>query len=192
MPVGDVKSEIRAFVRLTRAARSETERVTARAEFAASLSSLIAEHGWQHIAAFIPTASEPPILGVLTDLLTQGIDVAVPSSTPDGRLDWIRLTPGFDGNMTVDSMGMPIPAGGEAASVDNVDVVFVPAAAVDRDGNRLGWGKGFYDRFLATLDPATFVVAIVFEADIVADIPVEQHDISVDAIVTERDIYTVQ
>ena len=192
MSAGDVKSELRTFVRLTRAARSETERVRAQAEFAASLSGLIAELGWRHIAAFIPTNSEPPILDALADMLAQGIEVAVPSSTPEGALDWIRLEPGFDDALAVDSMGMPIPAGGKAANVDTVDVVFVPAAAVDRDGNRLGWGKGFYDRFLVNLKPSVFVVAIVFDADVLVDIPSEAHDISVDAIVTERDIYVVQ
>jgi 5-formyltetrahydrofolate cyclo-ligase len=192
MPAGDVKSELRAFVRLTRAARSENERAEAQTEFTAALSHLIAEHGWRNIAAFIPTATEPPILGALADMLALGLEVAVPSSTPDGRLDWIRLAPGFEDTLAADSMGMPIPSDGEATSVDNADAVFVPAAAVDRDGNRLGWGKGFYDRFLVNLKPSVFVVAIVFDADVLVDIPTEAHDISVDAIVTERDIYNVQ
>ena len=93
--------------------------------------------------------------------------------------------------MTTDSMGMPVPTSGQRGPVGQVDVVFVPAAAVDRDGNRLGWGKGYYDRFLSGLDPSTFVVAIVFDADILAHIPTEPHDIGVDVIITERDVYTV-
>ena len=192
MSVGDVKSELRQFVRLTRAARSSAERDEAMAGFGVAMTTLIAEESWTRVAAFIPTATEPPILDTLATLVESGVETFVPVSTPDGILDWVRLERGFVDDMTTDSMGMPVPTSGQRGPVNQVDVVFVPAAAVDRDGNRLGWGKGYYDRFLAGLDPSTFVVAVVFDADILAEIPAEPHDIGVDVIITERDVYTVQ
>lgn len=192
MSVGDVKSELRQFVRLTRAARSAAEREDAAAGFGVALTTLIAEEEWRRVAAFIPTTSEPPIVDVLETLVDKGIEVCVPISTPEGLLDWIRLERGFVDDMTKDSMGMPIPTSGERVLATDVDVVLVPAAAVDRNGHRLGWGKGYYDRFLKGLDPSTFVVGVVFESDVVLDVPVESHDVGVDIIITERDVYTVQ
>lgn len=192
MSVGDIKSELRQFVRLTRSARSVDERERASAGFGIALTTLIAEEDWRRVAAFIPTSSEPPILDALESLVAAGVMVTVPVSTADGLLEWVTLERGFVDDMTTDSMGMPIPTSGRRVANPAVDVVFVPAAAVDRHGNRLGWGKGYYDRFLKTLGPSTFVVAVVFDSDIVAEVPVETHDVGVDVIITERDVYTVQ
>lgn len=191
MPVGDVKAELRQFVRLTRSARSVDERDEASAGFGIAMTTLIAEERWTRVAAFIPTSTEPPITDTLASLVASGVETFVPVSTPDGILDWIRLERGFVDDMTTDSMGMPIPTSGQRGPVGQVDVVFVPAAAVDRDGHRLGWGKGYYDRFLSQLDLTTFVVAVVFDADILAEIPTEPHDVGVDVIITERDVYTL-
>ena len=69
MSVGDVKSELRQFVRLTRAARSSAERDDAMAGFGVAMTTLIAEEGWARVAAFIPTATEPPILDTLATLV---------------------------------------------------------------------------------------------------------------------------
>lgn len=192
MSVGEVKAELRQFVRLTRAARSSAERDEATAAFGIAMTTLVAEEGWTRVAAFIPMSTEPPVTDTLAALVESGIETFVPVSNPDGILDWIRLERGFVDDMTTDSMGMPIPTSGDRGPVTAFDAVFVPAAAVDRDGHRLGWGKGYYDRFLSQLDPTTFVVAVVFDADILAEIPVEPHDVGVDVIITERDVYTVQ
>jgi 5-formyltetrahydrofolate cyclo-ligase len=63
--------------------------------------------------------------------------------------------------------------------------VLVPGVAFDRNGKRLGYGGGFYDRLLPSLSPAAARVAGAFELQIVDDIPAAAHDLAVDAIVTE-------
>jgi 5-formyltetrahydrofolate cyclo-ligase len=63
--------------------------------------------------------------------------------------------------------------------------VLVPGVAFDRNGKRLGYGRGFYDRLLPSLSPAAARVAGAFELQIVDDIPAARHDQAVDAIVTE-------
>ncbi len=191
MPVGETKAELRRFVRLTRAARSRDELAAASQEFDRALLALAESEAWTRIAAFIPTPTEPPILGAVREFVGHGLEVSVPVSGADGLLAWIRLELGFSDSWGADAMGMPIPAKGEHTVLDEVDAVLVPAAAVDRDGGRLGWGKGYYDRFLSTLGSDTTVVAVVFDSDIVGNIPVESHDIGVDVIVTERDVYAV-
>ena len=89
-------------------------------------------------------------------------------------------------------MGMPIPSTGAQATPSGLDAVLIPAAAVDRDGNRLGWGKGFYDRFLPSVDGDPLLIAVVFDSDRVDQIPTEEHDAPIDAIVTETEIVFTQ
>lgn len=80
----------------------------------------------------------------------------------------------------------PDPERARAVGPDEpIDLVVVPGLAFDRAGNRLGYGAGFYDRFLATTDAVR--VALAFSLQLVDAVPVEPHDQPVDWIVTERE-----
>jgi 5-formyltetrahydrofolate cyclo-ligase len=65
-----------------------------------------------------------------------------------------------------------------------VGVVLVPGLAFDPHGNRLGWGKGYYDRLLPTLAQAT-KVGVTLERRLVEEIPVEPHDVPMGFLATE-------
>jgi 5-formyltetrahydrofolate cyclo-ligase len=65
-----------------------------------------------------------------------------------------------------------------------LDLIVVPGLAFSTEGNRLGRGAGFYDRFLATVPQTTFKVGVCFEFQLVPAIPHEPHDITMDAIVS--------
>jgi 5-formyltetrahydrofolate cyclo-ligase len=66
-----------------------------------------------------------------------------------------------------------------------IDWVLVPGVAFGRDGSRLGYGGGYYDRLIATLDPATVLIAGAFDVQIAERIPAAAHDLRVDMVVTE-------
>ena len=68
----------------------------------------------------------------------------------------------------------------------NIDVVIVPGIVFDRKGNRLGFGGGFYDRFLVKLSEKTKLIALAFELQLVDKVPSQPHDIAVDYLVSER------
>lgn len=72
----------------------------------------------------------------------------------------------------------------EGSSTDpkELDVVVVPAIAFDKRGHRLGYGKGYYDRFLKRTD--ALKVGFAFDFQVVDELPVEEHDIPVDLIIT--------
>ena len=191
MGESEPKLELRRVIRQSRTARSSSLIALAATNFTENLSAVAAEQSWHRIAAFLPTATEPPISGFLTEFIAQGGWCAVPESGLNGVLLWHILYEGFERDLTTDSLGMPIPLIQSPATLDGLDAVLVPAAAVDRNGSRLGWGKGYYDRFLPTLGASPLVVAIVFDSDVVDDVPTESHDRAVDLIVTEVDIYRV-
>jgi len=68
------------------------------------------------------------------------------------------------------------------------DVIIVPLLAFDADGRRLGLGGGWYDRFLAN-QPQALTIGLAYEAQRVATVPTEPHDMPLDAVVTEAAIY---
>jgi 5-formyltetrahydrofolate cyclo-ligase len=192
MAIDDDKSELRAFVRLTRLARTEADRAVASNSFDEFLAILADQFSWARIAAFIPTPSEPPIAAALNNLIATGVSVIVPVSKPDGLLDWVELSEDAIWSTQKDEFTMPVPTVGDRVTAGSLDAVLVPAAAVDRDGNRLGWGKGFYDRFLEQVEGNPLVIAVVFDSDVVVAVPTESHDAPVGAILTETEITFTQ
>ena len=70
---------------------------------------------------------------------------------------------------------------------EEIDAVVVPAVAFDRRGHRLGYGGGYYDRFLPGASRATRI-GVAFARQIVTEIPADPHDVRMDRIMTEREI----
>lgn len=73
-----------------------------------------------------------------------------------------------------------------------LDVVVVPALLVDPRGHRLGYGAGYYDRVLARCPVGTFLVAVVYEFGLAADLPTVPTDVPVHAVVTDRRVLLVE
>ncbi|MDO5978607.1 5-formyltetrahydrofolate cyclo-ligase [Flavivirga spongiicola] len=85
---------------------------------------------------------------------------------------------------------IPEPVDGIAISNDKMDVIFIPLLGFDKAGNRVGYGKGFYDRFLANCKPETIKIGLSFfeTEDTITD--VYESDIKLDYCVTPETIYT--
>jgi len=77
----------------------------------------------------------------------------------------------------------------------SIDVIIIPGLGFDRHGGRLGYGSGFYDRFLGRYDvlglPHPYKLGVCFETQLLDELPMEQHDLRVDRIVTEEGIYGI-
>ena len=84
----------------------------------------------------------------------------------------------------------PKPEYSPVIDVKELDVVIVPAVAYDKDCYRLGYGGGFYDRFLENLREDAITIGIAFDLQIFDEIPKEAHDSQLDYIVTESTILT--
>lgn len=78
----------------------------------------------------------------------------------------------------------PTPDAAEAAATD-IDMVIVPGLSFDEQGNRLGFGMGFYDRVLARLRPDAIRIGVTYEALVVPSLPSEEHDERVQYLLTE-------
>jgi 5-formyltetrahydrofolate cyclo-ligase len=73
--------------------------------------------------------------------------------------------------------------------VDELDLIMVPGVAFDRRGARTGHGKGYYDKLLEHARPDAPLVALAFECQMFDEIPVEGHDVFMDKVITEAEVY---
>lgn len=71
---------------------------------------------------------------------------------------------------------------------DELDLVIVPGLVFDERGHRMGYGKGFYDRFLCDTKDRIPTIALAFESQIVGEVPIDNHDIQMDKVITEARI----
>lgn len=92
-------------------------------------------------------------------------------------------------SLSITDYGIPEPKSGIEISSEQIDVVFIPLLAFDKQGNRIGYGKGFYDRFLAKCNPNTIFVGLsFFEAE--EKILNEITDIPLHFCVTPQNLYS--
>lgn len=87
-----------------------------------------------------------------------------------------------DSELARDVHGIPYPAAG---AVLHPDVVLVPCNGFDARGTRLGYGAGYFDRTLASMQPAPLAVGVAFELARVPDLHPQAHDVAMDWLVTE-------
>lgn len=141
------------------------------------------------VACYLSMASEPGTGPLIAGLHERGIEVVVPVTVDDHRLDWVRHEPGATTSTT--ALGIPEPAGPRlgVAALAGCDVVIVPALAVDLAGHRLGRGAAYYDRALT--DVTAPVCALVFTHELVAEVPHEPHDVPVHLAATPAGIFRV-
>jgi len=79
----------------------------------------------------------------------------------------------------------PKPEFVRQVGLDAVDIMFVPGIAWDRDGYRLGWGRGYFDRAIQKLPPHVTTAGLAFNLQLINRVPRDQFDVPVDMVVTE-------
>ncbi len=89
--------------------------------------------------------------------------------------------------------GIPEPGlSGRDTPLEQADLIVVPGVAFDLQGHRIGFGKGYYDRCLSRLSGHATLVGICHDFQLVERVPVEGHDISMQYVVTERRLITIE
>jgi len=164
--------------RLSVARREEAGRAVA-----AALAALAPFAGASVVGAYLALPDEVPAAPALAGCYARGQRVCVPAF--DERQDTyglVRLEP--ETETAAGKYGVAEPTRREWVAIDAVDAILVPGLAFDEKGARLGRGAGHYDRMLA--HARAYKVGVTFECRIVTQLPVDPHDVPVDAIVTEQ------
>lgn len=137
-------------------------------------------------STFLVYASSPVEVDTrrfIRKMLSDGRTVAVPKCV--GRKMVFLAVSSLD-MLAKSSFGVDEPTGGTEITEFSGTVCIVPALRFDRNGFRLGWGGGFYDRFLA--DYSGYSVGICYEENC-GEVPTDEYDVAVDTVITENGIY---
>lgn len=98
----------------------------------------------------------------------------------------LEILPYNESRLELGAFHIEEPTGEDTVDAAEMELIIVPAVAYDRRGNRLGRGKGFYDRLLATTKATK--IGIAYEFQIFDEIPSETHDIPMDYVITQRSV----
>jgi 5-formyltetrahydrofolate cyclo-ligase len=136
------------------------------------------------VAAHVPMSGEPGGPGLPDALVATGAEVLLPVLLPDNDLDWGRYGGELQRGAHLTRLHEPIGPRLGLAALTSVDLVLVPALAVDPSGIRLGRGGGSYDRALARVPPGVPIIALLYDGEMVPALPAEPHDRPVSAVIT--------
>lgn len=184
MDTASVKAEMRLSLRRKLDAMSAEER---RAGSARVRERLLASSygGARTVLAYLAFGEEVDLDPLLAMWIDEGRTVAIP------RMDWdantmtpIRLDALTDVEMR--RFGVREPAGSDVVAIEEIELALIPGMGFDDHGGRLGRGGGFYDRFLSELRRVSgaALVGLAFDEQIVPNVPIEEHDVTIDAVVT--------
>lgn len=160
-----------------------------RAAFSPSLSAEICERAAaleafrnaSSVMVYFGTGSEVDTSRLLALCHRSGKKIAAPRVLNAKDMEAAWLGPG---GFVRGSFGIWEPTGDVAA---DVDLIFVPGVVFDKNKNRIGYGKGYYDRFLEGQHAVT--VGLAFSCQLVPEIPADPHDRQLDMILTEEGVY---
>nr|WP_297782693.1 5-formyltetrahydrofolate cyclo-ligase [uncultured Allomuricauda sp.] len=144
---------------------------------------------YYHIFLSIEEKNEVDTLPLITLLQGKDKNVVVPKVAKDHAMENYLITDTT--TFKKSAWGVPEPVDGIEVPENKIDVVFVPLLAFDIQGNRVGYGKGFYDNFLRKCRKETLKVGLSFfgpEIELISDI--NTNDVRLDYCVTPERIYT--
>lgn len=140
-----------------------------------------------HLFLSIPEKKEVDTSYLLTILQGKDKNIVLPSVKGKGNLAHTLLTDSTE--LKISSLGIPEPVSGLTVTPERLDVIFVPLLCFDIAGNRLGYGGGYYDRFLSQCRPDAKKIGLSFFGPITQISDVEETDIPLDGCVTPEKYY---
>lgn len=181
------KRAMRAEIRERRRNMTSVEAESHRTGLTQQLITLVSGRGARSVSCYLSAPGEPDTSGFVEWANEQGVRVLFPLSREDGLLDWVVAS---DEGTEEGLFGLE-EVRGEVLSplaVNDVDLMIIPASAIDESGNRLGWGRGYFDKTLGSMDNRPPVFGVVYESELVGELPTSVHDQPVTGVVTPEQI----
>lgn len=183
------KKRVRSLVLARRAALTEKERREKSLQIAEQVLSLPEYEQAQTVMLFLNFRDEVETTGLAEETLKRGKRLVLPRCAPQGVLI-PALVRDLSRDIEPGTWGIREPKRDTLVEVDptSIDLVIVPGAAFDEQGNRLGYGGGYYDRFFKRIRPEVPRVAIAFQTQILPEVPVGEYDQKISILVTEEGV----
>lgn len=156
-----------------------------------AIQKLVLQHwnkDWKTTLMYVNRSDEVATVPLILALIKGGKSLCVPAF--DRKLN--RYYPSelkdFEAEMESGKFGIlePKPSARRPVPISQVDVIFLPGVAFDRQGHRLGYGHGYFDQICRTARATK--VALTYESQIVDHIPLNEGDVRVDLMITEKEV----
>lgn len=144
----------------------------------------------RYVHSYLSFRSEVLTRGIIEDLFERNINVAVPILRGESGNESMHfsLIDHLE-NIKPGTYGVPEPNSLKEYSESDFDAVLLPIVAFDGKGMRLGYGKGYYDRFLASLSPKVRRIGLAFSIQEMDLIPKMSHDQLMNNVITEQSVF---
>lgn len=139
------------------------------------------------IAITMSNRPEVDTVAVIEALWQLGKEVCIPRCKPGHAMDFYAIDGFFQTERSKMDILEPIPDMTERVEKQQIDVIIVPGIVFDKEGYRIGFGGGYYDRFLADYTGTT--IALAFDEQVVASVPRDRYDLPVQRILTDKNAY---
>jgi 5-formyltetrahydrofolate cyclo-ligase len=173
--VSEAKKSLRAQIL---AARSNNLSRQTSHLFAEHLLALSLQQNLKRIGCYLSFGSEPETDSFIELAKAEGIKIACPRIDSDGRMVMAVL----ESETKPSELGFREPTG-EVVEPEDLELIIIPALAIDHEGRRLGRGAGYFDRYLEQYKGRT--VGLVYDAEFLPEVPSETHDLPVSLVVTQ-------
>lgn len=181
------KKELRQNMISTLTSMDKDAKSKAEDSITAHAKDFIQKHAFKSVGIVLPMKIEYDTWKLIDELLDSGIEVYSPQCHYDDKsMTFHRLTSKEE--VTLDEKNIPIP-NPEAPVNNDVDLLIVPGLIFSTDGYRIGYGGGFYDRFLTSFKGST--ASLIFSEQLGETIVME-HDLPVDTLITDKEILSVK
>jgi len=183
------KNLLRKKIQQIRDCLSEKERIAASEKIADRFFKTKEYRNAKNIFIFYPFRSEIDTTIIIKKAVSDGKRIILPKVAGEKlKLFFIdkaskQLKPGAYGIME------PCEDKCKQAKISQINLAVIPGICFDRNCNRLGYGRGFYDKIIPQLPVKTKRIALCFHIQMIKKVPVERHDSKVDKIITEENIY---
>lgn len=180
------KDEIRNQVKAQRRQLTAEQIVQAGGRITDRLLSLDCCRQARTVMVYLSAFKEPATDEMIKRLNSAGKRLAAPIS----HTDTFTITPAYLGSpdsLTAGAYGIQEPSECLEAAVSDIDIALIPGIVFDKTGARIGFGKGYYDRFLAGFKGLK--IGICYDFQVFDRIPSSFHDVKMDLIITEKRIY---
>jgi len=180
-----MKEKIRANALKKRCSLSERERAIKSRAIIQQVLSLQEIKRAECISCYVGVNSEVRTLSLISQLLASSKRVVVPAVIDGERMEMYHVE-SLDELEKNNGFIEPRMEFRRFCGPERIDAILVPGIAFDEKGHRIGYGKGYYDRFLKRLKKGTSLIGLAFECQLVKKIPLEEHDVCLEKIVTEK------
>lgn len=187
-----MKRRLRRNMRAKRSALDDDTRSTFDRSIRQQLQKLASNRGFKTIAAYWPFNGEPDITPLFEPWMEAGCELALPvvSGDDDHTMRFHAWRPNTE--LTANRYGIFEPLGAPVVELAHCDLLLMPLVAYDADGNRLGMGKGYYDRHLELLreEPSPLRVGIAYSLQQLDALDANPWDVPLHGLVNERGWFT--